>query len=113
MAGWRFVTNHALVLCQIVQHPRITIRDISLTLGITEKATHRIITDLEAEGYVTKKKEGRRLKYRVNSDLFLRDEMLQDKAVGDLLEVIGWKRRRKQTSRRELVGVYKKADSSQ
>ena len=109
MPGWKFVTNHALVLCQIVQQPRITMREISLTLGITEKATHRIITDLETDGYVTKIREGRRLRYRVNPDLFLRGEMLQDKAVGALLEVLGWKGRRRQIQRRELAGLGNKA----
>jgi len=54
MPGWKFVTNHTLVLCQIAQQPRITIRELSLTIGITEKAIHRIITDLETDGYVTK-----------------------------------------------------------
>jgi DNA-binding MarR family transcriptional regulator len=88
MPGWKFVTNHALVLCQIAQQPRITVRELSLTIGITERAIHRIITDLEAGGYVTKIREGRRLKYRINPNLSLRDEMLQDKAVGDFLEVL-------------------------
>lgn len=109
MPGWKFITNHALVLCQIAQHPRITMREISLTIGITEKATHRIITDLESDGYVTKIREGRRLRYLVNSDLRLRGEILQDKAVGDLLEVLGWKRRRRQVQRRELVTSGEKA----
>lgn len=111
MPGWKFVTNHALVLCQIAQQPRITVREISLTIGITEKATHGIITDLEAAGYVTKKREGRRLRYRVNPDLCLREEMLQDKAVGGLLEILGWKRRRRQqTQRGGLVSLGKKAE---
>ena len=95
MPGWKFVTNHALVLCLIAQQPRITGREISLEIGITEKATRRIITDLESDGYVTKKREGRRLKYRVNLDLSLRVETQQEKAVGGLLEVLGWKRRRR------------------
>jgi DNA-binding IclR family transcriptional regulator len=97
MPGWKFVTNHALVLLQIAQHPRITARDISMTVGITEKTTRRIITDLEADGYVTKKREGRRLRYRVDPDLPLFAELQQDKAIGDLLEVLGWRRRRKAT----------------
>jgi len=109
MPRWKFVTNHALVLCQIAQQPRITMREISLRIGITEKATHKIITDLETDGYVTKIKEGRRLRYLVNPDLCLRDEMLQDKAVGDLLEVLGWKRRRRQIQRGELVTSGEKA----
>ena len=107
MPGWKFVTNHALVLCQIAQQPRITLREISSTIGITEKATHRIVADLEADGYLTKKREGRGLRYRVNHDLCLRDEMLQDKAVGDLLELIGWKRRRRQKEKKELISLAK------
>ena len=110
MPGWKFVTNYALVLCQIAQQPRITIREVSLTIGITEKAIHRIITDLETDGYVTKIREGRRLRYRINPDLCLRVVMLQDKAVGDLLEMLGWKRRRKPIQRRELVVVGEKAE---
>ena len=95
MAGWKFVTNHALVLCLIAQQPRITARDISMTIGITEKATRSIISDLEADGYVTKKREGRRIRYRIDPDLPMRHDIREDKLVGDLLEVLGWKRRRK------------------
>jgi len=109
MAGWKFVTNHALVLCQIAQQPRITIRELSLTIGITEKAIHRIITDLEADGYVTKIREGRRLRYRINPDLYLPDELLQDKAVGDFLEVLGWRRRRRSIQKRDLVALGERA----
>ncbi len=93
MPGWKFLTNHALVLCLIAQQPRVTAREISLTIGITEKATHNIINDLEADGYVTKKKEGRRIKYSIDPDLPIRSDFQQDRAVGDLLETLGWKRR--------------------
>lgn len=95
MPGWKFLTNHSLVLCLIAQQPRITARDISSAIGITEKATRNIINDLEAEKYITKKREGRRLRYWVDTEMPLRHDLQQDKAIGDLLEVIGWKRRRK------------------
>jgi DNA-binding MarR family transcriptional regulator len=94
MPGWKFLTNHALVLCLIAQQPRITAREISSTINITEKATRNIINDLETDGYITKKREGRRLRYRVYADLPLRHEMQQDMAIGDLLEVLGWKKRK-------------------
>ncbi|MCX7911534.1 MAG: winged helix-turn-helix domain-containing protein [Dehalococcoidales bacterium] len=97
MAGWKFLTNHALVLCLIAKHPRITAREISARIGITEKATRNIIKDLEAEGYITKKKEGRRLKYSFDPNMPLRGETEQGRAVGDLLEILGWKRRRRKT----------------
>jgi len=99
MPGWKFLTNHAQVLCLIARQSRITAREISLTIGITEKATRNIINDLEIDGYVTKKREGRRIRYRVNPDLPLRSEAQQDKAIGDLLEVLGWKRRRSQVKK--------------
>jgi DNA-binding MarR family transcriptional regulator len=95
MQGWKFVTNHALVLCLIAQQPRITAREVAATIGITEKATRNIINDLEADGYVTKTKEGRRIRYDIDPELPLRHEMQEDKAVGDLLEVLGWEKRRK------------------
>jgi len=95
MRRWKFVTNHALVLCLIAQQPRITAREISMNIGITEKATRSIISDLEADGYVTKTREGRRLRYGIDSELPLRHKMQKDKAVGDLLEILGWEKRRK------------------
>ena len=95
MPRWKFITNHAMVLCLIAQQPRMTGRDISSAIGITEKTTRKIIADLEAESYITKKREGRRLRYRINTDLPLRAEMQQDKGVGAFLEVLGWKGRRK------------------
>ena len=90
--GWKLVTNHTLVLALVARYRRITAREIAAEIGITEKATRSIIKDLEAAGYVTKKLEGRCLKYHFNPDLPLRHRTQQKQAVGDLLEVFGWKR---------------------
>ena len=103
MPGWKFITNHALVLCQIAEQPRITIREISMNIGITEKATHRIITELEEEGYLIKKREGRCLRYRVNSDLPIRVETQHGKAIGNLLEVLGWNKHQKSINKGETI----------
>ena len=103
MPGWKFLTNHALILCLIAQQPRITARDISTTVNITEKATRNIIKDLETDGYITKKREGRRLRYTVYTDQPLRHEMQQDKAIGDLLEVLGWKPRKRQKAKKTPI----------
>jgi len=103
MPGWKFLTNHALVLCLIAQKQRITAREISSAINITEKTTRNIITDLEGDGYITKKREGRRIKYTVYTDLPLRHEMQQDKAIGDLLEVLGWKPRKRRVSTQTTI----------
>jgi DNA-binding transcriptional ArsR family regulator len=105
MSEWKFLTNHAIVLCLIAQHSRITAREISVTIGITEKTTRNIINDLEADGYITKKREGRRVRYWVDPNMPLRSETQQNKAIGDLLETLGWKRRKSRAKKAAAVNV--------
>ena len=97
MPGWTFLTNHALVLSVLAKHSRITGRELSAAVGITERAARKIIADLEAEGYITKKKEGRRIRYRINPDLPMRHETYQDTAIGDFLKALGWKKKQVRT----------------
>lgn len=92
MAEWSFITNHGLVLATIAKHPQSTAREIGDVVGITERATHKIINDLDEEGYITKTKLGRRNKYKIHPDVPLKDES-SDSAVGELLVMLGWKRR--------------------
>jgi len=80
------------VLSYIAHHPRITARELADVVGITERATRKIIADLLETGYITKKRKGRRNRYRVNPDLDLRHPIHGETAVGDLLEALGWKR---------------------
>ena len=95
MPEWTLLTNHALVLSYIARHPRTTARDLANAVGITERATRKIIADLLDTGYITKKREGRRNHYRVNPDVALRHPSHGETVVGDLLQALGWKRRRR------------------
>lgn len=70
--GWTFLTNHAAVLLAIYDDSNLRLRDIAERVGITERATHQIVTDLVAEGYLTVEKVGRRNVYEVSSDFSLR-----------------------------------------
>jgi len=98
MAEWTFLTNHAMVLSWLARHPRITAIDIANEVGITERATRKIIADLESAGYIRKKREGRRVKYSINRDMPMLQERAQDIAIGDFLDSMGWRRRRKRKS---------------
>ena len=90
--GWTFLTNHALVLSYIAQHPHVTARELSGAIGITERATRKIIADLDAAKYITRKREGRRVRYGIEPDLSLRHETQRHTAVSAFLEVLGWER---------------------
>jgi DNA-binding transcriptional ArsR family regulator len=100
MSDWTFLTNHALVLSYMWRHPRTTARELGDAIGITERATRRIIADLDEAGYIVKKREGRRNRYRVNTDLPLRHETNQETAVGDLLQALAGKRKRQRAKPR-------------
>jgi predicted transcriptional regulator len=95
MAGWTFLTNHALVLVYLAKHPRITARELSMSIGITERAVRKIIADLETGGYFEKEKEGRRVRYSVNPELPFRHQTQKDKAIEKLLGALGWKEKKK------------------
>ena len=90
MSEWTFLTNHGLVLSLIAQQPRITAHELATAINITERTVRKIIADLDDTGYISKKKEGRRIRYRINPDLRLRHDTQRQIAVGDLLEALGW-----------------------
>ena len=85
---WTFITNHGLVLRYIYQNPTSTAREIADVIGVTERTTHKIISDLEREGYLSKRKVGRRNVYSVNPDLPLRHHTNEDIKVSELLEAL-------------------------
>jgi len=89
MSEWRFLTNHALVLSFLAKNPSVTVLEIAQAIGIRERATSRIIADLEAAGYISKKREGRVNTYTVNPDLPMRHHTCRHVAVGHLLETLG------------------------
>ncbi len=85
---WTFITNHGLVLSYIFHNTRTTAREIANHIGVTERTTHKIISDLESTGYIQRRKTGRRNVYRVDPELPLRHHTKQDILVADLLEAL-------------------------
>ncbi|MGB7875477.1 MAG: MarR family transcriptional regulator [Anaerolineales bacterium] len=85
---WTFITNHAAVLTLLNRQEHLTSREIALALGITERSVIRIIKDLEAEGYIAKRKEGRNNRYTVNTNLPLRRNDQREVSVYELIQLI-------------------------
>jgi len=85
---WKFLTNHAQVLVCIAHDPGVLLREISQRVGITERATHRIVAELADAGYITRERDGRRNKYTIPSGPPVPDRLVRVKNVGDLLAVL-------------------------
>jgi DNA-binding MarR family transcriptional regulator len=83
--AWTFLTSHARVLSLIAQDPDIRTRDLAATAEITERSAQRIVSDLEAGGYLTRTREGRRNHYSVTLDATLRHPHERDVDVSALL----------------------------
>lgn len=86
--SWTFLTNHAHVLLAISAESQIRIRDIAAQVGITERAAHRIVSDLEVAGYLKVSKIGRRNEYSVIRNLPLRHPAERHHRIGELLKVL-------------------------
>ena len=85
MAHWTFLTNHARVLVCVAREPGVRLREIADCARITERAAHRIVSELEEDGYLTRHRVGARNFYEVHPDLPLRHETENDIQVGEVL----------------------------
>ena len=85
---WDLLTNHAHVLLCVAHDPGMRVRDIADAVGITERAAHRILSELVDEGYVLRERDGRRNRYEVRHELPLPHPLVQERQVGELLELL-------------------------
>ncbi len=86
--AWTLLTGHGHVLVEIARNPRARIRDISPVVGLTERSVQAIVADLEATGYLTRTRTGRRVVYTVNRDRLFRHSAQEGLRVGPFLDLL-------------------------
>ena len=86
--SWTLLTGHGHVLVEIARNPEARIRDISPVVGLTERSVQAIVADLEAAGYLTRARTGRRVVYTVNRDSLFRHSAQDGHRVGPLLDLL-------------------------
>ena len=87
-SSWTFLTNHAHVLLCLATNPDLTLREVAEKVGITERAAHRIVSELVEEGALERTKVGRRNHYEVNVNLHLRHPLEQNARVDQLIDLV-------------------------
>ena len=65
---WTLLSNHGLVLLAVARNPELRLREIAEQVGITPRAAQGFINDLVHEGYLERRREGRRSRYLVRGD---------------------------------------------
>ena len=86
MAKWRFLTNHAMVLIHVANHPRSTLREIAMAVGITERAALSILRAMEEDDIISRQREGRRNKYWVDFRALLKYPLGGPYLVAELVD---------------------------
>ena len=85
---WTLLTGHGHVLVEIARSPQARMRDIAHVVGLTERTVQVIVADLEAAGYLTRTRDGRRNRYTVNSDSLFRHPAQEGHRVGPFLALL-------------------------
>ena len=88
MGSWSFLSNHGRVLLLLADDPRMRLRDMAITLGITERSAYGIVTDLTRAGYLSKHKDGRRNRYQIQGHLPLPEPTSRERTIGEVLAVL-------------------------
>ncbi len=86
-SDWTFLTNHGHVLLALARDPHCRLRDVAVRVGITERSVQAIVADLEAEGYLTRTRVGRRNVYRLHPQRRFRHPAESRHRIGELLEL--------------------------
>lgn len=89
MRTWTFLSNHGHVLLAVARDPQARVRDIATRVGITERATQHILSDLVEGGYLTKSKVGRRNEYAVCAGQPFRHPAERNRTIDDLIAIFG------------------------
>src|SRR5690348_14191696 len=86
--AWTLLTGHGHVLVEIARSPDARIRDIAAVAGLTERAVQAIVADLEAAGYLTRTRTGRRTAYTVDPNMIFRHPAQDGHRVGPFLDLL-------------------------
>ena len=89
--SWTFLSNHGHVLVQIANNPDMRVKEIAAAVGITERSTQNILSDLVGEGFIEATKLGRRNVYKISSDAHLKHPAESRLTLNEFLAVFGTK----------------------
>lgn len=83
------LSNHGRALLLLARLPSSRLRELAQELGLTPRAVQDILRDLERDGYLERRREGRRNRYVVRGDRAMLDPVSADRDASDLLHALG------------------------
>ncbi|MDT8319650.1 MAG: winged helix-turn-helix domain-containing protein [Xanthomonadales bacterium] len=105
MSDWTFFSNYGHVLVCLARDRDVRLRDVAARVGITERATQKIVRDLVDAGYLSVTRHGRCNRYRINRRKALRHRLQSQCTVGQLLRLLAGPESLPRASPDELAAV--------
>lgn len=87
-AGWTFFSNHGHVYFLLALKEDITIREMAIRVGVTERSVLAIVQDLESAEYIKREKVGRSNRYKILAKKTLRHPLESNVQLKDLVALI-------------------------
>ncbi len=88
MKEWTFFTNYAHIYFLLALEENLTVREISLKVGITERSALTIIHELEKDKYIKREKLGRNNIYKIIGKKSLKHPLESKVKIKDIVELI-------------------------
>lgn len=97
-----FLSRHAHVLLVLFQDPKITAREISVMLDVTERTTLRVLNQLKKQGFISIERRGRNNFYQVLIDAQSSSRFENGCKVQDLLGLVSGDKQIKERKNKEI-----------
>jgi predicted transcriptional regulator len=85
---WSFLTKHAQVLLCVARDPEVRLRDVALTVNLTERRVQSILSDLIKSEYIAKAKSGRRNRYEIREHAPYPSIESRTRALGEFVKLL-------------------------
>ena len=86
--NWTFFSNHGHVYFLLAMNKEITIRQVALKVGVTERTVIAIVQDLVDAKYLKRKKVGRSNRYEPLEGKSLRHHLEKNVKIKDITQLI-------------------------
>ena len=85
---WNFLSNYGLVLTHLFQNSEATLREIAHSTDLTERAVYQIVRELEVNGFIGKRRVGRRNTYTVNEGVLLSFPVYRNLNIAQMVKAL-------------------------
>jgi hypothetical protein len=87
-SGWSFLSHHGMVLVALARQTDLRLSELGVEVGVSPRSVQSIVTDLVRDGYLERKRVGRRNTYRLRGERRVPDPWAQDRQMGELVRAI-------------------------